>query len=79
MLRVGACVIGLLAALPSMASAEELTAEQARHFVVGKTFNYSCFEGTRGRGRVLHDGSVVGSIQFQGAGKVRYAALPANT
>jgi hypothetical protein len=43
MLRVGACVIGLLAALPSMASAEELTAEQARHFVVGKTFNYTCF------------------------------------
>jgi hypothetical protein len=79
MLRVGACVIGLLAALPSMATAEELTAEQARHFVIGKTFNYSCFEGTRGRGRVLHDGSVVGSIQFQGAGKVRYAALPANT
>ena len=79
MLRVGACVIGLLAALPSMATAEELTAEQARLFVVGKTFNYTCFEGTRGRGRVLHDGSVVGSIQFQGAGKVRYAALPANT
>lgn len=79
MLRVGACVIGLLAALPSMASAEELTAEQARAFVVGKTFNYTCFEGTRGRGRVQHDGSVVGSIQFQGAGKVRYASLPANT
>lgn len=79
MLRVGACLVGLLAALPSLASAEELTAEQARHFVVGKTFNYTCFEGTRGRGRVLHDGSVVGSIQFQGAGKVRYAALPANT
>lgn len=79
MLRIGACVIGLLAALPATASAEELSAEQARHFVVGKTFNYSCFEGTRGRGRVLHDGSVVGSIQFQGAGKVRYAALPANT
>lgn len=79
MLRMGACVIGLLAALPSMASAEELTAEQARAFVVGKTFNYTCFEGTRGRGRVQHDGSVVGSIQFQGAGKVRYASLPANT
>lgn len=79
MLRVGACVIGLVAALPSLASAQELTAEQARSFVVGKTFNYTCFEGTRGRGRVQHDGSVVGSIQFQGAGKVRYATLPANT
>lgn len=78
MLRVGACVIGLLAVLPA-AMAAELTADEARQFVVGKTFNYTCFEGTRGRGRVHPDGSVVGSIQFQGAGKVRYAALPANT
>ena len=77
MLRVGACLIGLLAALPAVAG--EMTAEEARRFVIGKTFSYNCFEGTRGQGRVHADGSVVGSIQFQGAGKVRYAALPANT
>jgi hypothetical protein len=71
-------MFGLLAVLPS-AMAAELTADEARQFVVGRTFNYTCFEGTRGRGRVHSDGSVVGSIQFQGAGKVRYAALPANT
>ena len=35
--------------------------------------------GTRGTGRVNADGSVNGSIQVQGAGKVRYAALPAGT
>ena len=77
MLRVGVCLIGLLAAVPAMAG--EMTAEEARRFVIGKTFSYNCFEGTRGQGRVHADGSVVGSIQFQGAGKVRYAALPANT
>lgn len=77
MLRVGACLIGLLAAVPAMAG--EMTAEEARRFVIGKTFSYNCFEGTRGQGRVHADGSVVGSIQFQGAGKTRYAALPANT
>jgi hypothetical protein len=77
MLRMGACLIGLLAAVPAMAG--EMTAEEARRFVIGKTFSYNCFEGTRGQGRVHADGSVVGSIQFQGAGKVRYAALPANT
>jgi hypothetical protein len=77
MLRVGACLIGLLAALPAVAG--EMTAEEARRFVIGKTFSYNCFEGTRGQGRVHADGSVVGSIQFQGTGKVRYAALPANT
>ena len=77
MLRAGACLIGLLAAVPAMAG--EMTAEEARRFVIGKTFSYNCFEGTRGQGHVHADGSVVGSIQFQGAGKVRYAALPANT
>jgi hypothetical protein len=77
MLRVAACMVGLLAALPAVAG--EMTAEEARHFVIGKTFTYNCFEGTRGQGRVRADGSVVGSIQFQGAGKVRYAVLPANT
>ena len=77
MLRGFACIVGLLAAVPAMAG--EMTAEEARRFVIGKTFSYNCFEGTRGQGRVHADGSVVGSIQFQGAGKVRYAALPANT
>jgi len=77
MLRAAVCMVGLLAAMPAMAG--EMTAEEARHFVIGKTFSYNCFEGTRGQGRVRSDGSVVGSIQFQGAGKVRYAALPANT
>jgi hypothetical protein len=77
MLRKVALTIGLLAAAP--ATAAEMTATEARHFVVGKLFNYTCFEGTRGQGRVLPDGSVVGSIQFQGSGQVRYAMLPANT
>ena len=77
MLRLGACMIGLLAALPAVAG--EMTAEEARHFVIGKTFTYNCFEGTRGQGRVYSDGSVVGSIQFQGSGPVRYARLPAKT
>ena len=77
MLRGFACIVGLLAAVPAMAG--EMTAEEARRFVIGKTFSYNCFEGTRGQGRVHADGSVVGSIQFQGAGKVRYAVLPPNT
>jgi hypothetical protein len=77
MLRGVAFTIGLLAAVPAFAG--EMTAEEARRFVVGKTFTYTCFEGTRGQGRVYADGSVVGSIQFQGSGAVRYAHLPAGT
>ncbi len=61
------------------ASAAELSAEQARRFVAGKTFSYSCFEGTRGAGKIHADGSVHGSVQMQGAGPVKVASLPANT
>jgi hypothetical protein len=77
MVRGVALLAGLLAAVPAMAG--DMSAEDARRFVIGKMFNYTCFEGTRGQGRVLSDGSVVGSIQLQGKGQTRYANLPANT
>jgi hypothetical protein len=77
MLRGIALTVGLLAALPAVAG--EMSADEARRFVIGKMFNYTCFEGTRGQGRINSDGSVAGSIQFQGSGPVRYAQLPADT
>ena len=77
MVREVALVVGLLAAVPAIAG--EMSAEEARRFVIGKMFSYTCFEGTHGQGRVHPDGSVVGSIQFQGQGPMRYAALPAGT
>ena len=77
MVRAVALVVGLLTAAPAIAG--EMSAEEARRFVIGKMFSYTCFEGTRGQGRVHPDGSVVGSIQFQGQGPVRYAALPPGT
>jgi len=77
MLREVALVVTLMAAVPAIAG--EMSADEARHFVVGTLFSYTCFEGTRGQGRVNPDGSVVGSIQFRGQGQMRYAALPADT
>jgi hypothetical protein len=77
MLRHIALMVGLLSALPAVAG--EMTADDARRFVIGKMFSYTCFEGTRGQGRVNSDGSIAGTIQFQGSGPVRYAHLPANT
>src|SRR6204780_3964565 len=61
------------------AVAEELAPEQARAFVVGKLFSYTCFDGTVGMGRIFSDGSVVGTIRPGGQGAVRFAALPAGT
>jgi len=77
MVRGVALLVGLLAAVPALAG--EMSADEARRFVIGKMFSYTCFEGTRGVGRVHADGSVVGSIQFQGSGQVRYAHLPPGT
>jgi hypothetical protein len=77
MLRACFVLVGLLASLPALAG--EMTVAEARHFIVGKMFSYTCFEGTHGQGRVHPDGSVVGSIQFRGEGQMRYAALPAGT
>jgi hypothetical protein len=77
MLRGVALAVGLLAAAPAMAG--EMSAEEARHFVIGKMFSYTCFEGTRGQGRVNANGSVVGSIQIRGQGPMRYALLPPGT
>ena len=77
MLRGVALAIGLLAAAPAIAG--EMSAEEARHFVIGKMFSYTCFEGTRGQGRVNANGSVVGSIQIRGQGPMRYALLPPGT
>jgi hypothetical protein len=77
MVRKVALLVGLLAAVPAVAG--EMSADEARRFVIGKMFAYTCFEGTRGQGRVHSDGSVVGSIQFRGQGQVRYAALPPGT
>ncbi len=56
-----------------------MNAEQARQFIAGKVFAFTCVDGTRGSGRIHSDGSVAGSVQFSGAGPVRYARLPVNT
>jgi hypothetical protein len=61
------------------AIAEDLAPEQARAFVVGKLFSYNCFEGTAGAGRILPDGSVVGTIRIRGEGETRFATLPPGT
>lgn len=61
------------------AIAQTLDAEQASQFVVGKLFEFTCFEGSRGAGRIYNDGSVVGTIQLHGAGPVHAASLPVGT
>ena len=77
MLRTVALVAGLTTALPAIAG--EMTASEARQFVVEKLFSYTCFDGTRGIARIHADGSVEGSIQPRGAGLMRYGTMPGGT
>jgi hypothetical protein len=74
-------VLGALTAGAVMAPAlaGQMNAEEARRFVAGKVFAFTCFDGTRGAGRVLDDMGAAGAVQFSGAGPVRHLRLPGNT
>jgi hypothetical protein len=67
------------AAVVAPALAGQMNADEARRFVSGKVFAFTCFDGTRGTGRILDDGGASGSIQFAGAGPMRHVRLPGNT
>ena len=56
-----------------------MNADEARRFVNGKVFAFTCFDGTRGAGRILDDLGAAGSIQFSGSGPIRHVRLPGNT
>jgi hypothetical protein len=75
--RLAVIALGVIASAPAFS--EELRPEEARKFIAGKLFAFNCFEGTRGAGRIFADGSVAGSVQFQGHGPVRHVRLPAGT
>jgi hypothetical protein len=64
-------------AMPAMAG--NMTADEARKFVAGKVFAFTCFDGTRGAGRVFDDGGAAGAVQFSGSGPSRNMRLPGNT
>ena len=75
-LVLGAVTAGAMV-VPALAGM--MNADEARKFVTGKVFAFTCFDGTRGAGRVLDDLGAAGSIQFSGAGPVRHVRLPGNT
>lgn len=73
----GVLVAGAIAA-PAMAD-HLMNANEAKRFVAGKVFAFTCFDGTRGAGRVFEDGGAAGAVQFSGEGPVRHMRLPGNT
>jgi hypothetical protein len=75
--RIAVLATMLLAAGPVLA--EPMNAETARRFVSGKLFAFNCFDGSRGTGRIYGDGSVIGTIQFNGSAQPRAVWLPAGT
>jgi hypothetical protein len=75
-LVLGAVTAGAMI-VPALAGM--MNADEARKFVAGKVFAFTCFDGTRGAGRVLDDLGAAGSIQFSGSGPIRHVRLPGNT
>ena len=75
-LVLGAVAAGAVIA-PALAG--QMNADEARRFVAGKVFVFTCFDGTRGAGRVLDDMGAAGAVQFSGTGPIRHLRLPGNT
>src|SRR5205085_382496 len=65
---LGAFTAGVVIA-PAIAGM--MSADEARKFVAGKVFAFSCFDGTRGAGRILDDMGAAGAVQFNGSGPAR--------
>jgi hypothetical protein len=74
---LGLITVGTIV-LPALAG-QTMNADEARRFVAGRVFAFTCFDGTRGAGRILDDGGAAGSVQFSGAGPMRHVRLPGNT
>ena len=66
-------------AMIAAALAGMMSADEARRFVAGKVFTFTCFDGTRGAGRILDDLGATGAVQFSGSGPIRHVRLPGNT
>jgi hypothetical protein len=66
-------------ALIAPAHAGMMTADEARKFVAGRVFTFTCFDGTKGAGRILDDMGALGSVQFSGSGPIRHVRMPGNT
>ena len=75
----GLAVAVALLLIAGRSMAEPMNAQAAHRFVAGKLFAFNCFDGSHGAGRIYGDGSVIGSVQFQGSGPVRNLWLPAGT
>ena len=73
------CGAVLAGAAIAPALAGQMNAEEARRFVSGKVFAFTCFDGTRGAGRILDDLGAAGAVQFSGSGPIRHLRLPGNT
>src|SRR4029078_12296597 len=73
---LGAVTAGAMI-MPALAGM--MTADEARKFVAGKVFAFTCFDGTRGAGRILDDMGAAGAVQFSGSGPTRHIRLPGNT
>ena len=75
--RLALVMAALVCAVP--ASAEEMRADEARHFIAGKHFAYNCFDGTNGNGRIYPTVRSRATSSPAASGPRRYVVLPTGT
>jgi hypothetical protein len=75
---VAGVLVGAAFVAPAAAGDTPLRPEEAKRFVANKLFNYTCFDGTKGAGRISADGSVIGTMQATN-GPLRFVSLPSGT
>jgi len=69
----------LASAFAAPVLAENMNADEARKFVANKMFAFTCFDGTKGVGKITEDGAAAGAVQFSGTPQARNMRLPSNT
>lgn len=75
---LGAVLATTVVTAPAFAG-QKMTADEARKFVSGRVFAFSCNDGTRGAGRIFDDGGAAGAVQFSGTAAARNMRVPGNT
>lgn len=70
-------IMTLCASVPAIAG--NIGVEEARSFIVGHPFTFTCLQGISGEGRVNPDGSVVGTIRLGPGAIAQNATLPSGT
>jgi hypothetical protein len=78
-MRIGGASFCAYLVVTSSALAQELGPDQTVTFLAGKQFDFACYDGTAGTGRISADGALTGTIRIGAEGPPRSNEFPPGT